>query len=302
MKNRPLVISLFLLIIVGLGLFAWVNSKSLPLAVETGKIEVVASFYPLAFFAEQIGTDRVNVTNLTPSGVEPHDFEPSTKDLAQMERSQLILINGAGFEPWADRFEQLQPLAVAGTLANLEILQENVLVRDPHVWLDPVLAQKEVEIITAALIQIDPAGKAVYLANQKNLTGRLIALGQEFRAGLANCRQDKIVTSHAAFTYLAARYGLTQVALAGLSPDSEPTPREFTDLIKQIREQNIKYIFFESLVSPRLAQTLASETGAGTLVLNPLEGLTTAEAAAGQDYFSIQRGNLSSLRLALECQ
>jgi zinc transport system substrate-binding protein len=272
---------------------------------ESGQLRVTASFYPLAYFAQEIGGENLAVINLTPSGAEPHDFEPGTRDVAAIENSRLLLINGAGFESWAQRLQ--------GQLSNREVLilpvaeglakPEGDTARiDPHVWLDPVLAQEEVQRIAAALIEIDPANRQEYEANASDLRERLADLDQEFRAGLAQCRQANIVTSHAAFGHLAARYGLKQISAAGLLPEAEPTPQDLAAVVDFVRENQVKYIFFETLLSPRLSETIARETGAQTLALNPLEGLSEEQQAAGENYFTIQRDNLENLRVALDCQ
>lgn len=273
-----------------------------------GRMQVVTSFYPLFYFATQIGGEKAEVINLTPAGAEPHDYEPNTQDISRIETSDLLIINGGQLEPWADnirenmRSEKIRVLVVGENLATLEFVDEGERRMDPHVWLDPALAVKEAERIASAFMEADPENRALYEENLRHLAERLDALDQEFRQGLLHCRQRDIITSHAAFGYVASRYGLKQVPISGLSPDEEPSPKQLAEVAAFAKARSIKYIFFETLISPRLAETIAEETGAKTIVFNPLEGLTKEEQAAGKDYFSIQKENLENLKTALECK
>jgi zinc transport system substrate-binding protein len=174
--------------------------------------------------------------------------------------------------------------------------------RDPHVWLDPALARDIVALVRDRLTAIDPTGASTFATNAEDLAQRLDALDAEYRAGLADCARRDFVTSHVAFAYLADRYALQQVAIAGLSPDQEPSPQQLQDVIEFAQEHDVKVIFFEDLVSPELAETVAAEVGARTLVLSPLEGLSEEQQATGDDYFSVARANLANLRDALECE
>jgi zinc transport system substrate-binding protein len=173
---------------------------------------------------------------------------------------------------------------------------------DPHVWLDPVLAQAQVKKIAAALAQVDPAGKATYETNAGALIARLQDLDQQFRS-LAGCPGPKeIVISHAFMGYPAARYGLKQLPIiAALAPHAEPTPKQIAELVDLVRQHQVKAIFFETLVSDRVAQVLAQETGAQALALNPIEGLTSAEQAQGKTYLDLMQSNLDNLKIALGC-
>ncbi len=263
------------------------------------KIQVIVSFYPLYFFASEIGKDKADVVNITPSGAEPHDYEPSTQDIAQIEKSDVLILNGGQLESWGDKIkENLGGKKVMVVTAAEGLTTQN----DPHVWLDPILAKKEVEVIIQAFIKVDPMNKNYYEQNAKQLQEKLDILDSQFRQGLQQCQQKNIVTSHAAFGYIASRYNLKQVPISGLSPDSEPSPKKLSDIAQFAKTNNVKYIFFETLVSPRLAQTIANEVGAKTLVFNPLEGLTKEQEEAKKDYLSIQRENLDNLKIALECK
>ncbi len=272
------------------------------------KIRATVSFYPLFFFASQIGGDKIEAINITPSGAEPHDYEPTAQDVAQIERSDVLILNGGQLESWGDKIKEnlggkkVMVVTAAEGLTTQEMEEEGKKIQDPHVWLDPVLAKKEVEVIAQTFIKKDSINKAYYEQNTKQLQEKLDALDAQFRQGLQNCLQKNIVTSHAAFGYVASRYNLKQVPIAGLSPDSEPSPQQLAEVARFAKTNNVKYIFFETLVSPRLAQTIAKEVGAKTLVFNPLEGLTKEQKDAGKDYLSIQKENLDNLKVALECK
>ena len=172
---------------------------------------------------------------------------------------------------------------------------------DPHVWLSPTLAKLQVRHIANAMVQADPNNRSRYERNAGELEDRLEQLREQFHSGLAQCRTNRFITSHAAFGYLAEEFGLEQVSIAGLSPDARPNPARMAALSELVKEMGAKYIFYETLASPALSETLAQEVGAETLALNPLEGLTPEEVQAGSDYFSVMQENLANLREALEC-
>jgi zinc transport system substrate-binding protein len=310
-KNLTIIIGLvFLAAIAFLIIFNFQKSPAgTPGAPEqSGQIKVVTSFYPLYFFAQQIGGERAEVLNITPAGAEPHDYEPTAKDMAAIEDSRLLILNGGGLEPWAAdirdniNLERTKILVVGDGLAVKKIAEDGKNLTDPHIWLSPPLAAQMVDKIVAGFTAVDAANQDYYLANAERLKKELSALDQAYQGGLSRCAKKEIITAHAAFAYLAATYNLQQMPIAGLAPEAEPSPREMADIVKLARDRQVKYIFFESLVSPKLADTIAAEVGAQTLVLNPLEGLTPAEISAGQDYFTEMRNNLINLQIALECQ
>ena len=255
-----------------------------------GKEKVVAAFYPLAFAAKEIGDGNVDVINLTPAGAEPHDLDVSPRDVADVRTADLVLLLGHGFQP------QLEDAAGGGKKV-LRLLDTPGLNRfpngDPHVWLDP---------LRYALI-VKRIGTALHASAQaERLVARLRALDLEYRRGLAHCARREIVTSHEAFAYLGQRYGLRQIAITGLSPEAEPAPQDLRNVVELVRRTHATTIFFETLVSSRIAETVARETGAKTAVLNPIEGLKPGEEQRGEDYFSIMRSNLAHLRVALGCR
>jgi zinc transport system substrate-binding protein len=261
--------------------------------------QVVAAFYPVAYAAEQVAPDA-DVRNLTPAGSEPHDLELSARDVQAIDDADVVLYFGAGFMPAleqtaGDRENAVDLLAGERLRMSATGAGEGATdsARDPHLWLDPLRYARVARKIAAAL------GSA---AAADRLVAELKALDRQFRDGLADCERREIVTSHAAFGYLADAYELEQVALSGLSPEAEPSARAVESLVDEVKALGATTIFFETLVSPRLAQTVAREAGAETAVLDPLEGLSADRIADGADYFSIMRENLRALRKGLGCR
>jgi zinc transport system substrate-binding protein len=287
---------------------------------NTGKMQVIASYYPLYDFTKQVGGDKVQVHNITPAGTEPHDFEPSPKALVDAQQTDVFVYNGGSLEPWTDKFIQDYTQTVVKASDGINVRdgeahahadeeaephghqEERHEIKDPHFWLDPVLAQQIVNNIRDGLVKADPANQAYYSQNAKNYNAKLMQLDKAFADGLRACQQDTIITSHESFGYVASRYHFAVEAIAGISPDQDPSAARLAALSDHVKEDGIGYIFFESLVSPRLADTIAQETGAKTLVLDPIEGLSNEAQQQGQDYLSVQRQNLANLRIALACQ
>lgn len=298
---------------------------------DGGKLKVATSFYPMYEFARAVGGDQIDLINLVPAGTEPHDWEPTPGHIKALNQAQVFIYNGAGFESWiAKTLKSLdnKELLAVETALGADLIEgaaddghghgdeedhgaadghedeedhgdEDAW--DPHVWLDPVSAAKQVEVIRDALIMADPAHQAAYEANAAAYIDKLQQLHAEFEAGLAQCRQTEFYTSHSAFSYLAHRYNITQHPIMGLSPEGEPTPKELAAIIDEAKEHQVTYIFFETLASDKVARLVAGEIGAGTLVLNPLEGLTDTEVRAGKGYLSVMRENLANLQIAMEC-
>jgi zinc transport system substrate-binding protein len=251
----------------------------------SGRGKVVASFYPLAWAAEEIeGPASGAVVNLTPPGVEPHDFELSPHDLEAVLGAKLVVYVGGGFQP-----------AIADAVGrrdgpSLDVLRSG---EDPHIWLDPVRFAGVVEAIAQELGKPSAAIPTVR---------ELKRLDTAYRRGLARCDRRVIVTTHAAFGRLAARYGLEDIALTGRSPEAEPSPRALERIVREIRASGATEVFTEPLVSPRLAETVAHEAGVRVATLDPIEGLSQARLDAGESYPSVMRKNLATLRGALGCR
>jgi zinc transport system substrate-binding protein len=277
-------------------------------AMEDGRVSVVASFYPLAEAASKVGGDLVSVQNLTPPGVEPHDLELAPDDIEAIASAGLIVYLGGGFQPAvedalaeAEHAVTVDALDAVATNAAPASEAEEGLTVDPHVWLDPARYEEIVRAVADALAKADPANEATYAANAEAYIAQIAALDEEFRTGLSDCERTTIVTSHEAFGYLADAYGLTQVGILGLSPEAEPDPRRLAELRDLVEREGVTTIFAEELVSPKVAETLANEAGVRVAVLNPIESLTDAEEQAGEDYLSLMRENLDTLRKALDC-
>jgi zinc transport system substrate-binding protein len=262
-----------------------------------GQTTVDAAFYPLAWAAERVGDGAVEVHNLTRPGTEPHDVELTPKDVADIRSADVVLYLGSGFQPAVEQAVDGADGKTVDLLRGGPLLRpaeaEGALTADPHIWLDPIRYSRIVRTIARTLGR--PHADVALVA-------KLRALDFAFRTGLAHCNRRDIVTTHAAFGYLARRYGLKQIPLSGLSPEAEPAPKDLQRIVSQVRNSGATTIFFETLVSPRLAQTVARETGTKTAVLNPIEGLTEDEVRQGEDYFSVMRENLASLRGALGCR
>lgn len=286
---------------------AFGTAQSLAGPTSSDRMSVVASFYPLFEFTQRVGGDRVTVRPLVPAGVESHDYEPTPRDVVALTRARVVVYNGSGFEPWLRRLLPQLPgrvvriNATEGLPTRRETPGGRAGPPDPHVWLDPILAQRQVDLVLAGLVKADPAGRATYESNTAVYKGKLGALHERIAQTLAPCKRKVIVVSHDAFGYFAARYGLTQIAISGLEPSEEPSPARMRELLHLIRRHGVKVIYYETLVSPRVAEAIAREVGARTLVLNPVEGLTVEEQRAGKDYVSIMEDNLRNLMAGLDC-
>lgn len=274
---------------------------------DDARLHVVVSAYPLAEAAERVGGGLVRVENLAPPGVEPHDLELAPDHLEALLSADVVLFVGAGFQPGVqdavaeaegtvvDVLEGVDTVPPAGTEPG------GGAGVDPHVWLDPVRFASIVGRVADVLAELDPVNAETYRANAEAYAAELEALDAELRGGLASCSTHTIVVSHAAFGYLADAYGLAQESISGISPEAEPDPARLAELVTLVEREGVTTIFTEELASPKVAQTLAEEAGVTTAVLNPLEGLTQAQLDAGQDYGSVMRRNLETLRGALGC-
>lgn len=283
-------------------------------AGDSGRFDVVASFYPMAFLAEQIGGDHVSVTSLTEPGQEPHDLEISAKQTAQLQESDAVLYL-KNLQPSVDdavKQSEIRTKIDAASLTSLEKhgnevgghaaehddhADEELAGLDPHVWLDPVRYAQIAEGVGKAFEKADPDHAAAYKANTAALVKKLDALNTQFQQGLSNTRSKVFITTHAAFGYLAERYGLTEEAINGLDPESEPSANRVKDLEKMAKADGVTTVFYETLVSDKTAKTIASDAGLKTDVLDPIEGIT--KKSRGKDYFAVQEANLKALQGAL---
>lgn len=274
-------------------------SSGAPGKSSSGQLTVVASFYPLALAAEQIGGRHVAVTNLTRPGAEPHDIELTTQDVATVSSAGLVIYE-KGLQGAVDKAAESQAgnhaLDVAPA-AHLNLRLSGTL--DPHFWLDPQRYSEVVATIATRLSGADPANKADYEKNAKAFEVKLAILSKDFAAGLATCQRRDFVTSHAAFGYLAQRFGMKQIAINGINPDQEPNAAQIAAVSTSAKANGVTTVYAEPLASPAIAATVANEIGAKVAMLDPIEGLTAQ--SNGRDYFEIMRSNLQALRAGQGC-
>ncbi|MFM2154369.1 MAG: hypothetical protein RL382_270 [Actinomycetota bacterium] len=286
---------------------------------ESSGVKVIAAFYPLEFVAKAIGGDLISVENMTPPGVEPHDLELTPKQITTIDNADLLLYV-AGFQPALEEAasqsapaNSLDVMAINGLSllgatedghnhgeeahSDEEAHSNKEMLSDPHVWLDPERLIVVAKAVAAKLSEVDPDNSETYATNLTAFVEQLEGLDADFTSGLASCERRLIVTSHAAFGYLADAYNLEQEAISGLSPESEPTPKRLNEIGKEAKADGTTTIFFETLASPKVAQTLADDLNISAAVLDPIEGI-----GEGQTYFSIMESNLAALRKALNCK
>jgi len=298
------------------------NMQTLQKTPSAENRTITATFYPFYFFANEIAGDTWTVRSVVPSNVEPHDYEPTAKDIQAILSSDIFIHSGLGFEGWAHELEPRITKAGGAVIAaadpsdahefeeshheehaqdhedehHEEEDEHNHDGVDPHIWLSPHHAEDITHRIAEVLRAADPARAAEYTEREEQLTARLEELHESYETGLSQCAHRTLVTSHAAFGYLAEEYNLTQVSIAGLTPHSEPSPRTLADITTLVESEGITHIFMEELGSPRFVETIARETGATILELSPIEGVQE-----GEDYFSKMKSNLENLRVALQC-
>ncbi|MDE1842822.1 MAG: zinc ABC transporter substrate-binding protein [Thaumarchaeota archaeon] len=282
---------------------------------ETPKFKVAASFFPLYEFAKNVGGDKAQVYSFLPIGSEPHEWEPSIQEIEGLKGTKLFIYNGAGMEAYISKFME------SGEFANMtfvkatdgitllkadsaeddkEILTQGGM--DPHVWNDPIYAEQEVINIKNAMKKADPANAQYYEDNADAYITKLSALDNSIKTGLSHCKKDTFVSFHNAFNYFTNRYGVHDVWITGIAPEADVPPQDIQKVIQIAKDKDVKVIFSEDLVDPRLANTLASEVGAKVLVLSPLEGINETEQQEGKTYLDKWHENLKNLRVALECQ
>ncbi len=293
-----------------------------------GKIKIVTSIYPMYDFAKRIGGDLVAVKMLVPAGTEPHAWEPSTRDMQMLEEADLFVYNGAGMEAWADSLHdtvQNKNLIYVEASANVDLLRTEEVHHganeeehdheeheeeheghhhhgeyDPHVWLSPKNAEVEMTAIAEALISKDPEHADTYRKNLEEAKKECASLDSAFAEALKDYQGGYIVVAHEAYGYLCRDYGLKQIGIEGVSADQEPDAARMREIIDLVNEHGIKCIFFEELVDPKVAKSIADETGCTTMALSPLDGLSQKDIDSGRDYFSVMRDNLAALVSSFE--
>lgn len=296
---------------------------------EDGKLEIVTSFYPIYDFTKNVAKDKANVSMLIDGGVESHDYEPSAKDMAKIQNADVFVYNSNEMETWVETVLEnidTSKVKVIEASKGIELLKGSEShdeeehdehddeeeheghdhdhghshAFDPHVWLDPLLVKKEVRTISDALIEIDSKNKDYYEKKTTEYLSKLDKLNDDYVAAFEGAKSRKFVTQHTAFSYLANQYGLEQVAISGLSPDQEPTPKELKGIQDLVKKENINVIYTESSVSEKIAKTIADATGAELAVLNPMESVSKKDRENGVDYLSIMAENLEALKLSIK--
>ena len=279
------------------------------------KLKVAASFFPLYEFARNVGDDKADVFSFLPIGEEPHEWEPSIQQIEELKGTQLFIYNGAGMEAYISKFMEsgeFQNMTFAKASEGIALLKadsaeddKEILAQggmDPHVWNDPIYAEQEVTNIKRAMQKADPANAQYYEDNANVYIAKLSALDNNIKTGLSNCKKDTFISFHNAFNYFSNRYGIHDVWISGMAPEADVPPQDIQRVIQIAKGKDVKTIFSEDLVDPRLANTLASELGAQVLVLSPLEGINQTEQQEGKTYLDKWYQNLHNLRVALECQ
>jgi zinc transport system substrate-binding protein len=282
---------------------------------EQEKITVIASFYPLYEFASRVVGDMAEVSSLVPAGIEPHDWEPTAEDISRGRSADVLVINGVGFEKWAD---DMKAKVIVNTSEGIEFdykEEEEVgnnehgqgdavsaIGVNPHIWLDPMLAKHQIDKIRNVMVRSDPANADYYNQNAGRFSAELDSLDAFIRSELADCDKSDFIAFHDAFTYFSERYGLRQHSIYGVSPEGEILPQTIQQIIELANELDINVIYSEDLVDSRLADTIANEIPNGkVLVLSPIEGIDKEEQSAGIGYIAKMKQNIANLKEGLEC-
>jgi len=271
-----------------------------PTKVNNEKIEVYTTIYPLYFMAREIGGNKVSVTNIIPAGVSVHDWEPSTRDIANLTQADLVIYLGLGLDTWITKTKSEDSKAsYCQASKNVETIREDGAI-NPHVWLSPKNALIMANNVKDALINIAGNDDTYFEQNYESLKQRLLDLDKQYSQTLSNVSKKTFVAYHKAFSYIARDYGLEEITVIGLDDEQEPSLAQISRVIQYCKSHDVKYIFTEPLVTPKTMQTIAEETGAQILTLNPLDGLTEEDIKSGNDYITIMQENLKNLQKALE--
>jgi zinc transport system substrate-binding protein len=267
------------------------------------RLKIIASFYPIYEFVKRVGGNNVNITTLIPIGVEPHNFEPTIQQIQNAESADLIIYNGAGLEKWIDKIDSKSKVDASQGLNFLKGNDsESAGTYDPHVWLDPVLAEKEIENIRDALVKVDPDNSQYYQSNADKFIAELNNLDNKIKTELTTCDKKDFIAFHNAFTYFANRYGLNQHSILGITPEGEILPQRLQEVIQTARDLGLNIIYSEDLVDPRSADVIAQEIPNGkVLILSPIEGINADEQKAGIGYLDKMNEDMDNLKIGLQC-
>lgn len=312
-KTIPFIILTLTTILLSSITLFYIEKKKQPPTPNTSKtahtIKVTTSFPLYGQLIKNIGGENITLVDIGNTTTDAHDFEPTPKEIASLYESTLFVYHGAGLDPWAEKLAPelaAKNVKVIRMTENISLIQQETAPEkkqlDPHTWLDPTILQKNVLTIRNTLISLDPPHTDAYTTNAAIELAELNMLDESFQEGLKTCVQKDIIIAHDSIAYLAKKYGLTVHPISGIDPESEPSAEKLAELTNLAKTKKISYIFFETLVSPKLADTLSNEIGAQTLVFESIEGFTTAQKQAGENYVSLMRKNLSNLQKALLCQ
>jgi zinc transport system substrate-binding protein len=265
------------------------------------KLVVVSSIFPIDEFVKQVGGDMIESSLIIPAGIEPHDFDPTISQIQTISSADVLVYNGLGIENWLTKIESAHKIDASNGL-NASYSDKRNMTLDPHVWLDPLLAKKQVENIRDGLILIDPNNKDVYNSNAKSFLADLDELDKTIRTQLESCKKKDFISFHNSFSYFAKRYGLTQHSISESGPEAEVTSARLVEIINVAKNLNLDVIYSEELMDPRYALVIAQEIPNGKVfVLSPIEGLTKNEQDAGIRYIDKMNENIRNLYLGLEC-
>ncbi len=320
-RARRFISKIFLLLL-SLALLYSCDTKT-PAKTGDKRLKIITTLYPTYEFARNIAGDRAKVELLLPPGIEPHSFEPKPQDIVKIHASDIFIFTTRTMEPWADNLlkgiQGTRPVVVDASEGLHFITSEpehghshghkhghahkGEDTIDPHVWLDLVNAQKMAENIYKALVKVDPNNQAYYQQNFEHYKSQLIDLDRSYKEQLSNCSKQVFISGgHRTFGYLAKRYNLRYLSAYGISPDSEPSAKALASLTRQVKREGLRHIFFEELMSPRVAETIAKETGAKLLQLSGAHNISREEFAKGVTFISIMQDNLQNLKIGLQCR
>jgi len=296
--TKAAILSIVIVIpLAGYGLWASEQNGE-PSQQVSEKHKILVTFYPIYKFAKAVGGEKVDVSVIIPSGVEPHDWEPTVQDIERLQQSNMIIINGAGLESWIPKLVSANPdIIVVDSSKNIQLLQKNegTSMTDPHIWLDPVLAKVQVQNIADSMIKADPENANYYQQNANQYKTKLDQLDKQIRTELASCNKKDFLAFHDAFSYFSKEYGLNQnTVVGGLNPESEPTAKALEDITQKAQNLGINVVFTEEAVNPQVAKVIADEIHGKVLVLSPLEVTNIND-----DYIEKMQNNLSNLKEAL---
>lgn len=293
--------TIFIILLIALTFITACSNKDVNTNESGGKLVVYTSFYPQYYLAEEIGKDKISLNSIVPNGVEPHDFELTVKQIKEIQSANVLILNGANMEHWTDKLIKTintEDMDIVDSSKYVNLIKTNGI-DDPHIWLSPKNMNKIAYEIKEVFVKKDPGNGDFYENNYKELSKNLLELDKNYKNVLEDKKRDTILVSHAAFSYLADEYGFKQIAVTGISPEEEPSPGAMAELIDMAKAENMKYIFLETLASPKTANIIAEEANLEVLILNPIEGLTEEEQKNDEDYISIMEQNLLNLKKAM---